>query len=267
MNIVQLHERVRFLVDVVSSTRFESTDIDNAINISLDNKVRESYDQSRLQNRSDAYQVVQRVRDELGPLVKKLTKDNGLTINSSDISLSDSVDNYRYLLAFRIKDTSGSWYNLYPLSHDRINVIPVNPYRRVRLTPFPKFYYIEREGLWEIQHNLETIEDAEIYYLSDPTSYRYGQEDSGSKTFSENDVVYAVEETVYNGTTYTIGQKIVIVAGALSITSGTVLWDYDQSEIRASTHEEIARRGAIQCLLTAKQYDKAKALQSEIIST
>ena len=71
MKIVQLHERVRFWVDVVASTRFESEDLDNAINVAIDNKVRESYDQSRPMNRSDAFQRVQRIRDELGPLVKK----------------------------------------------------------------------------------------------------------------------------------------------------------------------------------------------------
>ena len=266
MNIVQLHERTRYLIDAVASTRFEALDIDNALNIALDNKVRESYDRNRLHNKSDSFQSVQRVRDELGPIVKKITKADGLSISGDLISLQSSIDNFRYTLALRIKDSSGSWYPLEPLTLDRKNVIDKNPYRRVRSTPFSKFYYNELEGKYEITHNLSSIDDAELYYLAEPTKFRYGQTDTGSKTFSAGDILYATETTEYNSVIYIIGSKIVITSGVLSITSGEVLWDYDEAEIRSSTHEEIARKAAVQCLHTAGEHEKAKSLQEAILS-
>jgi hypothetical protein len=117
MNIVQLHERVRFWVDIVASARFDSLDIDNALNASIDMKVRESYDKNRPMNRSDSFQRVQRVRDELGRLVKFANLSNGLSVTPGEeyptaIDLS-SIEDYGYLLAVKFRNGS-SWHPCYP---------------------------------------------------------------------------------------------------------------------------------------------------------
>jgi len=267
MNVVQLHERVRFWVDIVSSTRFESEDIDNALNVASDNKVRESYDKGRFMNKSDAFQKVQRIRDELGPIVKKLTEGSGLAI-SSDLITIDSDISYRYMLSIRAKFGLSGWHPCFPLTYNRKNVVERNPYRRVRTTPVSKVYYNEDTNGINISHNIPTaLDDAEIYYLADPAIINYGIEYSSSKTFTDGDVVYAVEETVYGGVTYKIGDAITISAPTLSITSGLVVFDYVDCDIRASTHEEISRRGAYSCLITAGEIDKANQLMQEIMAS
>lgn len=275
MNIVQLHERVRFWVDIVASTRFESQDIDNAINVAIDNKIRESYDQNRPMNRSDAFQRVQRIRDELGPLVKKILKSGSsiaiaYTNSKNVLTLESSVTDYGWLLAMRIKDTSfgATWHLVFPITHNRKNIVERNPYRRVRRTPESKSYYYEENGSWIIKEAFgEILSDAEIHYLATPVIVNYGIEYTSTEVFTIADQVIAVTETIYNSVTYTIGTKITIVSGHLSITSGLVVFNYTECDVRKTTHEEISRRAAINCLVTARQNDLANELRKEITAS
>ncbi len=281
MNIIQLHERIRFWVDVVSSTRFESEDIDNALNVTIDNKVRESYDQNRPMNRSDAFQRVQRVRDELGPLVKILGVDDGS--NDSELYISGTYnirianERYGYLLALRISLVSGGWHPTYPITYDRKNIISRNPFRRVRMIPQSKIYYNEHGGtvmIGDPQSYIklelpdgEVMSNFELSFLMTPLIVNYGIEYTSSKTFSNSDIVIAIEETIYAGTTYVIGQKFTIVTPNLNITSGAVVHAFVECDVRSTTHEEIARRAAINCLLTAGENEKVKALREEIVAS
>ena len=136
------------------------------------------------------------------------------------------------------------------------------------MTPQSKVYYNEDTGGINITHAITTaLDDAELYYLADPAIINYGIEYDSSEVFTNGDIVYAVEETVYDGTTYKIGDKITIAGGVLSITSGLVVFDYTNCDLRASTHEEIARRGAINCLLTTSDTNKANELRKEIMAS
>lgn len=280
MNIVQLHERIRFWVDIVSSTRFESQDIDNALNVAIDNKVRESYDQNMPMNKSDAFQRVQRVRDELGPLVKKGTVANGTVTLSPAVGESGDTtvdivitladpDSYRHLLALRLRDPNGGWHPCYPLTYDRKNVTPRNPYRRVRSTPQSKLYYYEQDGDILIYHPFDASEsgsmEIDLSYLTNPTIVNYGIERDNTYSFSNGDYVIAVKDTYYNGLDRPIGTKFMIELPFLNITAGgLVVSDFIECDVRGSTHEEISRRAAINLLLTANEKEKALALRQEI---
>ena len=96
MNIVQLHDRVRFWIDTVASTRFESDDLDQAINAAIVDITDEKYDQSRLNHRGDSFQRTQRVRDELSNLVKPLDTDGtlGLTNNVGHVLVDNFPTDY-----------------------------------------------------------------------------------------------------------------------------------------------------------------------------
>jgi len=292
MNIVQLHERARFWVDVVSSTRFESEDIDNALNAAIDNRVTEAYDKHYPLSKSDTFQRTQRVRDELHKLVIYYPYDHALSFVLQLLDewagyylfIPESVG-YRHLLSLKIKMVSGAVLTAYPMTQDRINTNPKNPFRRVRMTHNPKVYYQEAvvdetfpaghywklifdestgltEGFYPV-----TPDGAELYWLRNPAIVNYGIEYDLNKSFSEDDVIYAVQETVYDGTTYKIGDKIIVTAGQLTITSGLVVFDYVETDMHTSTHEEISRRAAINCLLTASETAKANELRKEIMAS
>lgn len=268
MNIVQLHERVRFWVDIVASTRFDSQDIDNALNIAIESKVLETYDQNRPMNKSDAFQRTQRVRDILGSLVAKAVHGNpsGFTLSSNTITIA-STTNYQYLLSLGI--TLGSTvYECLPLAYDRKNVMYKNPFRKPRMTPSVRIYYNEIAGNIEISHAYTSaLTNFELYYLRTPAIVDYGIEYDSTHAFSNGNVVIAVEETVHNTITYKIGEKITITTGHENITSGLVVYSFTECDLRSSTHEEISRRAAINCLMTAGQVDRAKLLREEITAS
>lgn len=264
MNIVQLHERVRFWIDSVASTRFEVSDINNAINIAIESKILETYDQVRPMNRSDSFQRTQRCRDILGPVVKKATQStSGFTISDNQISIAATTD-YNILLSLTV--TLGSQQiECIPQTYDRKNKAWRNPFRVKRMTPSPLVYYIEVDGGIEILH-AHTADPTvfELYYLKKPRLVSWGTEYLTGHDFTIGNVVYAVENTVYNGSSYVPGDEITIVAGHLQITSGNVIFGYTDCELRSLVHEEISRRAAINCLMIAGQSDKAKLLREEI---
>lgn len=271
MNIVQQHERVRFWVDVVSSTRFESEDIDNALNVAIDNKTRESYDQNRQTNKSDAFQRVQRIRDELGPLVKPLLSGSGLTLgldgDNSKLTITD--EKYGWLLSLKIQDSDDNWHPVYPMTFDRKNINNRNPFRRIRKIPQSKSYYYEDQGNIIIEHALGVLSNAELYNLNIPTIVNYGIETGPSHTFSNGDIVLCTSEVNYNDDIYKIGDKIIFgLPGEFhSIKSGTVVYDFIETELRNTVHEEITRRAAINLLITAKENPQAQLLKQDIMSS
>jgi len=286
MNIIQQHEKARFLLDKVGSPRFESEDVDNALNGEIELIVREKYDQTRLQNRSDAFQRTQRVRDELRPLMKFADKLNGLSLypstdQSTVLAMFGSIlggdpdiTDYRYLITMRIEDSAGTFYPVFPLQSNMKTVYKRNPFRRVRLNPISKFYYTERSlggaAQWEIYMSLPsgvTFEDLIVEYLKDPTTVNYGVEYDSSKTFANGTKLIAVEETVYAGATYVIGERITIANPNYSITSGLVVANFVETELPASLHEEICRRAASSLLISVGESEKAKAILSQIIAT
>jgi len=286
MNIIQQHEKARFLLDKVGSPRFESEDVDNALNGEIELIVREKYDQTRLQNRSDAFQRTQRVRDELRPLMKFADKLNGLSLypstdQSTVLAMFGSIlggdpdiTDYRYLITMRIEDSAGTFYPVFPLQSNMKTVYKRNPFRRVRLNPISKFYYTESslggDAQWEIYMSLPsgvTFEDLIVEYLKDPTTVNYGVEYDSSKTFANGTKLIAVEETVYAGATYVIGERITIANPNYSITSGLVVANFVETELPASLHEEICRRAASSLLISVGESEKAKAILSQIIAT
>ena len=268
MNIVQLHERVRFWIDAVASTRYQSQDIDNALNIAIDNKVLETYDQNRPMNRSDAFQRTQRVRDILGSIVSKAIHGNpsGFALSSNTITIASTTD-FQYLVSLGIKIGS-TVYECLPLTYDRKNILYKNPFRAPRMTPTVKMYYNELAGNIIITHAYtSSLTDFELYYIRIPATVNYGIEYTSTMHFTNGNIVIAVEETVHNGTTYKIGEKITITSGQEHITSGLVVYSYTECDLRSSIHEEISRRAAINLLMSTGQNEKAKLLREEIIAS
>jgi hypothetical protein len=256
MNIVQLHERVRFWLDQVGSARFEPFDIDNAVNSAMNEIVEERYQSSQRLSKGDSFQRSQRVRDELSNIVKKFEPSTTETVGQSLIPVALYPANYKYLLALSIKDLPCT-----PTTYDRLFTIPLNPFRRVRSTLFPKLYYIESSEGITVKHIIPNVTKALVYYLEEATQWKYGIDYTSSKTFSVGNIIIANSDiVVYDGINYLRGDNITIVTGHTNITSGTVLYDYVNSNINSNLHEEIARKAAINALITIREGDKAKLL-------
>ena len=266
MNVVQIHERTRFWLDRVGSTRFDSLDIDNAINIALAFIVEEKYSGSKLMP-GDSFQKTQKLRDELSNIVKVSDSSSpGIVLsNTTGVSLITKASlpaDYKYLLAIAFYQTATIKHNCWPLSYDRENVVDNNPYRRVRTGPFPKLYYNESVLGINIKHPFTSNPTkVVIYYLAEPIQFVYGTQRASTYVFSVNPTSVIVDSLscVYNGDTKLLGTKFNITAPT-SITSGTVVSGYTESDINSNVHELLARRGAINCLISINESEKALSL-------
>lgn len=286
MNIVQIHERARFLLDVVASARFESEDLDNAINGEIELIVREKYDRYRLNNRSDAFEINQRVRDELQPIYQSIDSDQSgffayptVSGKSCLCGFADffggnqTIFDFRYLLNLQVLDVAGNLYPCFPMTYNERNVYTRNPFRRTRKSPWPKFYYLESATTamqWDILMDLDSDSDFDkvfLTYLNSPAIVSWGVEYDSGQTFSNGTNLIAIEETVYAGTTYVIGGEITIANPNYSITSGLVVRNFVDCNLSASLHEEISRRAAVSLLKSVSQFDKANAITQDIIAT
>jgi hypothetical protein len=270
MNIVQLHERVRFWIDTVASTRFESEDIDQAIINSTNEVVDEKYDHSRLNHRGDSFQRTQRVRDELSDITKELDTDGSLTLaqHTGYALISTFPEDYRFLTGIAVF-VGSLRYNCWPLTYDRKNVIDSNPFRRVRSGLFPKCYYIESEGNIKVYHPyLETAPTkVEISYLANPIEVFYGYEKGPSDTIGYPiDCIASLSPTRYDSVDYKAGDTFTTNASFSNIDYGLAVVDWINPNINGFLHEEISKRAAANCLLTAGNFEKYKALKAEVLA-
>ena len=270
MNIVQLHDRVRFWTDTVGSARFDADDIDQSINNTIKEIVDEKYDHSKLNHNQDSFQRTQRIRDELSNITKELDTDGSLNMtNNDDHVLVDTFpDNYRFLLAIALY-VGSSKYNCWPLTYDRKNTIDLNPYRRVRNGIFTKCYYIEYDQGIKIYHPFSSSSPTkiEIAYLSDPIDVSFGTEVGPSGVVGLNTPVIASQTpTSYDGTEYKSGDEFTTNGVTDTIDYGNVVKDFTDPNINGFLHEEVAKRAAANCLLTAGDFDKYKAFKAEVLA-
>lgn len=265
MNIVELHERVRFWTDLVQSSRFEPSDIDNALNAAMNDIVEQKYYSTR-RGRGDSFQRTQKVRNELQTLVKFLDTDTpGAILQNysgySEIPYTSYPTDYKYLLCIAIYDGSTK-YNCWPLTYDRENAFPDNPFRRARIDMFPKAYYNESARGIKITHAIPSPTKAIFYYLAQATQWAYGIEWGITHSFSLGQTfIITSESAVYNGGTYLRGTQVVAQpTPSLNLTSGTAVSNYVNSDVNSNLHEMIARQAAVNLMITIQKFDQAKAI-------
>lgn len=265
MNIVELHERIRFWTDTVQSTRFESSDIDNAINAAMNDIVEQKYYSTR-KGKGDSFQRTQKIRNELQSLVKLLDTDTpgAILVNYtgySEITATSYPSDYKYLLCISIYKDSIA-YNCWPITYDRVNSFPNNPFRRVRSNIFPKAYYNESARGITITHALTSPDKAIFYYLAQATQWAYGIEYNFTHSFVNGQpFIITSESAVYNGGTYLRGTKVIVQPiPNLNLTSGTAVSDFVDSDVNTNLHEMIARQAAVNLMITIQKFDQAKAI-------
>jgi hypothetical protein len=263
MNIVELHERVKFWTDLVQSARFEASDIDNALNAAMNDIVEQKY-YSTKRGKGDSFQRTQKIRDELRTLVTEFDTDTGNVLDNhtgySIIPYTSYPVDYKYLLCIKIVKGSTD-YNCWPLSYDRVNSFPSNPFRRARLTPFPKAYYNEgAEGI-RITHAITAPDRAIYYYLKQATQWAYGIEYTFTHSFTNGQqFIVTSESAVYNGVTYLRGTAVSAAPPSLNLTSGTAVAFHVNSDVNTNLHEMIARQAAVNLMITIQKFDQAKAI-------
>jgi len=273
MNIVQLHDRVRFWVDTVSSARFESDDIDQSINSAMIEIVDEKYDRSRLNHQKDTVQRTQRIRDELSNIVKEDDSDGSLSISKETdhvlVEVASLPSDYKYLLTIALY-VGTTKYDIQPISYDRQNVTSKNPFRRIKSGIINALYYNELNTGIKVHHPFAQAAPTkiEIVYLAKPVDVFYGYEKEPADTIGLNTpFITSLSPTSYKSTEYVSGTALTTDGVTSVIDYGLAVTDFVNPEINGFLHEEIAKRAAAGCLLTSGNYEKYKTLKAETLAT
>ena len=272
MNIVQLHDRVRFWTDTVSSTRFDSDDIDQSINSSMIEIVDEKYDRSRPNHYKDTVQRTQRIRDELSNIVKEVDTDGTLSmVKETDhvlIEVASMPSDYKYLLTMALY-VGDEKYDVIPITYNRKNVVQKNPFRRIQSGTFNVLYYDELNTGIKIHHPFAQTAPTkvELDYLAKPTDVFFGYEHPATDPIGATTAfITTLSPTSYKSVEYVSGTQLITDGVDLSVDYGNYTVSFVNPEINGFLHEELAKRAAAGCLLSAGNYEKYQKLKAETLA-
>ena len=260
MNIIAMIERIKVLIDHTTSPRYTNDQFDTAINIVSNQILDDRYDNIK-RKRPYSFQSMQRLRDELWTLSKSVT-----FAMTSDILTAVSIKalgDYRYALLCTLT-VNGTDYDCNPMSYSEWPSKSKNPYTRAQITEPDRLYWIESAVGLTFMHGSSYVPTSLVMdYLKTPTSVYSGQVGTNATVFVIGNVIIALTTTVYHGVTYSPGQEITIVAGFLSITSGTVTYNYVNSEFPDAIQDEICMKAASFISKGVQDYQKGVSIERD----
>ena len=270
MNIIELHEKVRFWLDFVGSTRFESEDIDKGINSAINLIQGEKYDKTKVNHNSQAFEKTQSVRDELREFVVFIDKDTSpsITLTNEDgyIHVTDLPSNYRYMLYLELF-VGDKGYEVAPSSRNRKAVDSKNPFRKTVDNAFKRCTFEEVSDGIKIYHPFETDvpTNVKIDYLKEPAKVYYGIEFTDNSAAINTEAICTMTPSLIAGTPLKTGDEF-NTGSPVTFSYGAYVTGFVNPELNSALHEELSIKAAINCLLSTGYSDKINLLRAEIQS-
>lgn len=261
MNIIEMFEKIKQILDVVNTPRYDDSQLVSEIN-TVQKELIDERGEPLKNNKGYSFQAVQRVRDELYTIVKQ---SPAIIAAGNVLPVASYPADYQYLVNLKVT-ISGNEYNSEPTTYSKLDEDTKNPFRRPTLEYPSKVYHNESVlGLDIIFGNTGVLASGVMDYLKYPSTVLVGTVYTSTHTFAVGNVLIVYSETVvYNGVTYLIGQTITIVAGFLTITSGEVVFGFVNSELPKALHEEICKRVAAKLSISSENYNKQNFVEKEI---
>lgn len=273
MNIVQLHDKVRFWLDYVGSARFDNEDIDRSLNSAVNQIWREKYDRTKRNHITESFESTQAVRDELREFIAFIDKDStpsiSLAMEAEYVKVTGLPSDYRYMLGIALI-CSTVRYVVYPLTRNRKQVDPNNPFRRVTENAFNRCYFEEVSDGVKVYHPFSASypTNVEIEYLKAPTNVSFGTEYSASGVANDTPCIATMTPTSFNGVVLSLGDEF-DSGGAPVFSYGAYTAGFVNPQLNSALHEELAVKAAINCLIAAggeQDKQKIQLLMGEVSS-
>jgi len=262
MNIIEMIERIKSYLDIVSSPRHDYVSYETNIYTAINQIVNDRFDavKKNRQQKGYAFESIQRLRDELYTLV--IDSYAIVPVGGIIRSINYPTD-LRFIIGVKFI-INGDRYIANPISYNQEKELETDPYLRPRLNEPYRVYYIESaNGLKAKFGSSGAFTNSEIDYLKDPAKVSVGIRWDSTHNFVVGNVVIAVEPTVYNSVAYDPGEYITIVAGFLAITSGLVCIGYVNCDLPTVLHEEICKIASGLFEKTVEDYNKGSILENE----
>lgn len=233
MNIVELHKRIDYHLDRARSPRYSKDRKDAAINIATDIFVRDRYDNVKRKT-GYGFQTVQKLRDDLGSLVK-----SSLLVPANNIITRP--DNYRHEVMVRVK-INGKWDGSSPTSYDAFNTNQKNRFHKAEIG-YVQHLELGGSNVEFYFGSYGNFQEVEYFYLSNPIQVSFGTTAITSGSLVVGNTYYVESGSITHN-------AIVVNAGSTFVAVGTtytgtgVVYLIVNSELPAHTHEELAKMAA-----------------------
>ena len=268
MNVIQIYEMIRTMLDEHGSPRQDERSLYEAVNFAIEAIVNDRYDNLRIK-KPYSFQAIQRVRDELFTLVNR-TLNLTMSGDLLDYTVLNYPSNIRYLLDMSLKLSNGSEYFSTPIEYDTIGPTMRDPNKKpcIECTEARVYHNESSTGITFYWGDFYTAVTARFNYLKHPSVASHGNIRTTAYTWLINMSVIALDDTVYNGNTYYAGQAFtVIVATANQITSGRVVDGWTDTDLPQTLHHEIVARAAAFLAGSVENYQKFTFGKQEAEST
>lgn len=272
MNIVELHREINSINDIVESPRFESWQIDQAINHASKAIVKNRYDKAMMEKQGQRSASLMRLRDELYTIVVKKSfydTDAPATIVNDIITLASLPSRYIYTLAvkFKVNNLQEDFASF--ITYPELPVVKNNPFRRPsKVYPYKFYYLLSSSGVELIYGKVssDTVTEAEIYCLNNPVDVNYGTTITPSTPASQFalDCIAQADGTAEGANTYKEGEEFTLSPGS-QLTAGSASISFTDSDLPEILHTELAQEAAKWLELKVKDFDKWKALEEKEI--
>lgn len=253
-NIVHLHERVKFWLDITRTPRFKTNTIDNAINIAVNdiliNRFKPSIEADTQQKNLElkGFQRSNQLRDELKPLVKVTS---AISPSTNVLVNADLPADYGYHTLFEWTLTNGMIIYSTPITQEKLDIIQKDPYKRLKDGEAIKIYHIEQSdgfrfisSSWGKSRAGATITGTvKVYYLAKPTDVFYGFEKLLSAVGVGVTAIVTQETATILATDKKIGDEIPYNAGN-STNTCKVVTGYINLALPEILFDEVAKLAA-----------------------
>lgn len=255
-NIVLLHDRTKFWLDITRTPRFKASMIDNAINIAIDGIVKNRFIPNSQQTKKGAieltgFQRTKQIRDELKPLVKSKLITTGFADNILLNANGDFPADYSYYTLFEL--TIGG-KKVYPteITQEELRLLLDDPYIRPFIGEYDKTYFMETNDGFQFYIGNNTITSIKLYYLSRQTRVFFGFEKPLSDIPNPTPIIISQESCRIGSTDYKLGDDKDnngnILVRPVSITAGEMpilaVMGSISSEMPEMLFDEIAKNAA-----------------------
>jgi len=275
MNILQLHDQVKFWIDEYGSPRQRLTDIDAAIWSAAKAIVEEKYDHSKQNHQEDSIERYQRIRDELFTLTMQTPLGaSAIPVASNVIAASELPESYKYLLLLEVvalssgnPDASTEWTIFEVVTLDKKkDFIFKNPFRVPKNDGlFNRNYYEQNVTGFFLHTEIDSLNYARISYLKEPVENYIGVERVAGYTPGSDTLAISTGDVTHSGTDYPRGDLFTITA-ATTFTGDNVITNFVNTDLPITLHEEIAKKAAYFILDRSNLFQKAAAFKQEILS-
>lgn len=266
MNTAQIYEKIGFYTNLSSVARFTFAEIDMAMNDAMTEYIYQEVGEDE-QRDPKSFEWNQRIRDNLYPLIKVATPSvvvgttrtgRYYTCSSSTIAFPADYNTFLYLECV----ISGVTDYARPTTYNTLGPLFDDSFKHPTNN---KCYFLENStGLTIWRGSSGTLSSATLTYIKQANTFSIGPETSliaAGGTLTNAVTYYAMEVSVYSGTTYQIGD--VITGSGAALTSGSVMRVSltTACELPDSIHERLCKRAASKLLSTIADLQQSQAIE------